>query len=269
MSVTDGIITANLNKISPTGKIITTEVELKEEDLLASKEGDKSPIGSIGRLYIQNGNTKMGAVFKEVNKLAEQKDPTGTRKATNKSINTLINKLKNRVKGLDIKVELVPATENFKNGQKAKIITTEDGKTAILINNEIGQTEDVLHEFLHLFLTPLRYKYPEIYNSLVSSVVKDETLNVTDAEEEFVKFVAGKMELQVDFLNNFNDLEAFVKGIQTVLLDTNNEFIISKEDNPITLLTTPLMDLFEIDKTDKGNPMYNLGMITTEPMMRE
>ena len=27
--------------------------------------------------------------------------------------------------------------------------------------------------------------------------------------------------------------------------------------------------IFDIDKTDVSHPMYNLGMITTEPMMRE
>lgn len=267
VSVVDGIVTANLNKFSSTGEIITTEVELKEEDLLASKTGDLAPIGSIGHLYIQNGNTKMGAVFKEVNKLSEKDD--ATRKATNKAINKLINKLQNYLKGLDVKVELVPAEGNFEFGQKAKIITTVEGKTEILINNELGQTEDVIHEFLHLFLTPLRYKYPEIYYTLIQSVVKDQDLNVTEAEEQFVKFVAGKMELEIDFLDNFEDLQAFVTGLQTILVDVDAEFVISKEDNPLTLLNTPLMDLFNIDRKDNTNPMYNLGMVTTEPMMRE
>jgi len=267
VSVSDGIVIANLNKFSSTGEIITTEVELKEEDLLASREGDLSPVGSIARLYIQNGNTKMGAVFKEVNKLSEQDD--STRKSTNKAINKLINKLQNYIKGLDVKVELVPAEENFEHGQKAKIITTVEGKTEILINNEIGQTEDVIHEFLHLFLTPLRYKYPEIYYTLIQSVVKNPDLNVTEAEEQFVKFVAGKMELEIDFLDNFEDLQAFVTGLQTILVDVDAKFVISKEDNPLTLLSTPLMDLFNIDRKDNTNPMYNLGMVTTEPMMRE
>lgn len=272
-SVSNGIIRAQLNKMSSDGRIITNEVELPIEQLLASRsEGaESSPIGSIGKLYIMNGNNKMGAVIREVNKLSKNTviDNSTLRPATNKAINKLIKNLKTYIKDLKVNIKLVPGTENFQPGQKAKIETTEDGKTSILINDEIGQTEDVVHEFLHLFLTPLRYRHPEIYNQLINSVVKDQTLNVTDAEEEFVKFVSGKMESQEDFLENFADLQAFVKGLQTILTDVDLAYDISSEDNPITLLNTPLMDLFDIDKTDNSNPLYNLGMITTEPMMRE
>jgi len=148
-------------------------------------------------------------------------------------------------------------------------MTDENGKISILISNAIGTTEDVLHEFFHVFLTPLRYKYPDIYSALIESVVKDGDLNVTDAEEIFVKFVTSKIASAEDFIENFEDLQSFVEGIKQIITDIDQTFDISKEDNPITLLKTPLMDLFEIDKQAITNPMYNLGMITTEPMMRK
>jgi hypothetical protein len=257
-----------MNKLSD-GKFITTEMDLSMEQLLRVKEPNDaySPEGSIGRLYLMEGNNKMGVVLKEISKVSSTEPDS--RKATNKAINKLIRKLKGYTKGLDIEVRIVTHEGNFGVGQKAKIETDENGKTAIFISDTLGQTEDVIHEFLHLFLTPLRYKYPEIYNTLISSIVKNSDLNVVDTDEEFVKFVSSKMELQENFINNFEDLQTFVRGIQTLLLDIDEEFVISKEDNPITLLNTPLMELFNIEKNDNSNSMFNLGMLTTEPMMRE
>lgn len=212
---------------------------------------------------MQNGNNKMSAVIKETNNLNTD------RELTNKSIDSLIDKFKDVVKGLDIEIALVDDTNNFEIGQKAKIETNEEGKTSILINNKLGKEEDVVHEFLHLFLTPLRYRHPEIYNSLIQSVVKDTTLNVTQAEEEFVKYISKEMIKNNDFIDNFEDLDSFVKSIELMLYNANNSFDIKSEDNPITLLNTSLIDLFNINTKDTMSPLYNLAMITTEPMMRE
>ena len=77
------------------------------------------------------------------------------------------------------------------------------------------------------------------------------------------------MESQGDFLENFANLQSFVKGIQTVLSDVDNNFVISDQDNPVTLLKTPLMDLFNIDRHDNTSPLMNYGMIVTEPAMRQ
>lgn len=267
ISVNDNLVRAHLNKTSSTGDIITTEIEVPIDVLLADKVDALNPVGSIARLYVQHGNSKMKAVLNEVNNLSGNNNQT--KPATAKAIGKLINKLKNHIKDLNIDVKLVPAKNNFSAGQKAKIQTKEDGTTEILINEEIGQTEDVIHEFLHLFLTPLRYRYPDVYYNLIQSIVKNPDLNVTDAEEIFVNFVSAEMSKQNDFINNFEDLQTFVTGIQTIITDLTVDFEISKEDNPITLLNTPLMDLFGIDKNDDSNPLYNLSMITTEPLMRE
>ena len=261
ISVEDNIVKLQTNKTSPTGDILTIEIDITKEELL-NKDGS---VNSIAQLYMQKGNNKMSNVIKETNKLNKSED----REFTNKAINTLIKNMKKYIKDLTINVELVSEKENFESGQKAKIITLEDGSTSILINDQIGKTEDVVHEFLHLFLTPLRYKHPEIYNSFIKSIVKDESLNVTQAEEEFVKYVSSEMIKGNDFINNFEDLNTFVLGLQIILNDVNLEYQIKAEDNPISLLNTSLMKLFDVNINDKMHPMYNLTMITTEPMMRE
>lgn len=266
MSIEGDVVKAHLNKISKNGDVITIERDFTKSELLNSDITDgKAAINSIARLYMQNGNNKMSNVIKETNRLNVE----GDREFTNKSINYLIKSLKKYAKGLKMDIELVPANGNFTNGQKAKIITREDGTTAIQINEDLGTTVDVLHEFLHLFLTPLRYKHPEIYGAFIKSVVKDEALNVTDAEEEFVRFVSGEMIKGNDFIDNFEDLATLVKGLQLILKDANVEYQIKAEDNPVSLLNTSLMQLFDINTEDQSHPMMNLAMVTTEPMMRE
>lgn len=258
ISVDNNIVTAQLNKLSPEGKVITTEVQFDKDTLLNKNKGSNG----IARLYVQNGNTKLGAVLKEVNALKQDRD------ITNQAINDLIVKMKKFISGLDIDVKLVdPKEGNFTNGQKAKIETNEDGKVSILINNTIGQEEDVIHEFLHLFLTPLRYQSPEIYHELIHSVVKDNSLNVTDAEEEFVKYISPKMIEKEDFVEDFKDLNSLVSGLHKMLNIVNPDFEVSY--NPIDILNTRLTSLFDINKTKNDHELYNETMVTLEPMIRE
>jgi len=256
-------VKSHLNTTSNDGKILTTEVEFSKQELLNSERiGGVSSNNSIAILYMQNGNRRMGTVIREANKLIQD------RTITNQGINDLINKMSKFVEGLNLSVDLVtPKLGNFANGQKAKLTTDADGDTSILINNQIGKEEDVIHEFLHLFLTPLRYKDPVAYDSLISSVIKNETLNVTDAEEEFVKVASGAMLQKEDFIEDFADLGTLVNGLKSALNIANPEFVVSM--NPIEILNTSLIDLFEVNTVQNSHQMFNDSMIVTEPMMRE
>jgi hypothetical protein len=278
LSVKGDRVIAQLNKLSSSGKIITNEIELSLEQIIQSKVGNTpSPIGSIANLYLQTGNTKISAVFDETNKLYSQEDTEG-RPGTNKAIGILISKFKGYVKGLGIQIKVVPHTDIFTAGQYAALQTEvvaatdlkpESTKTSIVISDQLGETTDVIHEFLHVFLTPLRYRHPEIYNAFIQSVVNDTSLNVTDAEEEFVKFVSTKVARKEDFAEYFENMQTFVEGLRTIITDVDPEYAITDEENPVELLKTPLSELFNIDKKDESHPMFNLGLITTEPQMRE
>ena len=211
---------------------------------------------------MQNGNKKMGAVIREANKLSQD------RVVTNQAINDLIDKMTKYVGGLNIQVRLVsPEEGNFTKSQKAKLTTDSEGNTSILINNQIGKEEDLIHEFLHLFLTPLRYQNPSVYKSLINSIVKDSNLNVTDAEEEFVKIASEAMVNKEDFIDDFEDLEKLITGLHQALNLANPEFVVSM--NPIEILNTSLLDLFEVNTVQNTHQMFSESMITVEPMMRE
>ena len=263
VSVDGDKVKAHLNTTSNDGKILTTEVEFTKQELLNSeKVNSVSPENSIARLYMQNGNKKMGAVIREANKLSQD------RVVTNQAINDLIDKMTKYVGGLNIQVRLVsPEEGNFTKSQKAKLTTDLEGNTSILINNQIGKEEDLIHEFLHLFLTPLRYQNPSVYKSLINSIVKDSNLNVTDAEEEFVKIASEAMVNKEDFIDDFEDLEKLITGLHQALNLANPEFVVSM--NPIEILNTSLLDLFEVNTVQNTHQMFSESMITVEPMMRE
>ncbi len=267
-------VTLQLNKMSYDGKLITNEIVLTKDELLAEKIGEKHPINSIGEVYLIRGSNKLQSILED-SSIAETIAP---------QINLLqetIDKFKVFLGGElgdKISVEIVSKDE-FESGQKAKIesIVTEEtskGKVkqslnvSIKINEETGSPEDVVHEFLHLFLTPLRYKLPEVYFRLIQSVVKDENLNVTEAEEKFVEVVAAKLASQSDVVD-FTEVEVFVEGLSRALeIAVPGDFY--GDYNAIELLKTPISKVFGLNtKNTKSHPMYNLGMVATEPMMRE
>jgi len=269
-----------LNKLSYSGKLITKELTLTKAQLLASKVGSLYPEYSISEVFLIKGNNKLQGILE---------DPDMIKKKTEKKADVVrtdllsetIDKFKDflgKELGDQIDVEVVSKT-NFKNGQKAKIETeviksNVDGvvknqiKTSIKINKETGTTDDVVHEFLHLFLTPLRYKYPELYFKLISSVPETKGLNVTDAEEKFVEEIVKNLANSSDPID-FSNVSSFVEGLSKALnIITPDERF--EEYNPVELLQTPLAKLFGLNtKKIKTHEMFNLGMITTEPMMRQ
>ena len=259
------IVTAQLYKIN-NGNIITVERVFTKQELLADKTGELNPVNKIAKLYLINKNTKMKVIFEEINKSRKvPEDNTINIKAAV----TLAKKLENKVKGLPITIEFVKPKGVFKSNQKARIFSDVEGLVKIQVNEDIGTKTDVVHEFMHLFLTPLRYKHPQIYNSLISSVIgEDHGLNVTEAEEAFVEVVSQDIVNQGNVDKIFTNLRTFVDGLKVVINEFAEDYTI-QDDNPISLLNISLVDLMDINLQDKSNPLYNKSMLVTEPFMRE
>lgn len=259
------IVTAQLYKIN-NGDIITVERIFTKQELLADKTGDLNPINKIAKLYLINKNTKMKVIFEEINKT--KKTPEDNTRNTKAAV-TLAKKLEKKVKGLPITIEFVKPKGVFKSNQKARIFSDVEGLVKIQVNEDIGTKTDVVHEFMHLFLTPLRYKHPQIYNSLISSVIgEDHGLNVTEAEEAFVEVVSQDIVNQGNVDKIFTNLRTFVDGLKVVINEFAEDYVI-QDDNPISLLNISLVDLMDINLQDKSNPLYNKSMLVTEPFMRE
>lgn len=255
-------VTARLYKIKD-GKVVTIEKMFSKQVLLSDTlENGRNPIGKIAKLYMINGNKRMGAVMNAVKSFSKE--------SPLKNAQAMAKRLESSIEGLPIEMEFVEPDGVFESNQKARITSDSDGIVKLQVNKDIGKKEDVVHEFLHIFLTPLRYKNPEIYNSLIQSVIKGADLDVTAAEEMFVEVVSKRLvaNKDVEGVFNGNTLQDFVNGLKTVLKGYEQDYTILEEDNPITLLNMSLADIFGIAEANIS-PVYNKSMISTEPMMRE
>lgn len=280
-----GEVVLQLNKQSITGKILTTELVTTEDVLLSPDKTD----GSIADLYVQKNDHKLGTLEKAADKTIKDSE----RALTNQSINTLADRIKNIMSSdtmNNVTVEIVPHKENFKSKQKAKIETSEvsgEWTTKVLISDTVGQKEDLLHEFLHIFLTPLKYKHPEVYYELLSTVTGDKELSAIESEELFVNTLVDFIDF--DNLEMFSNLETFVEGMKFAyhsslekMLDNNKlstdeyekimdrltNISIKTPEDVLDLLNTPLISLFGIISVSEEHPMYNYGMLMTESTMR-
>ena len=289
MEVSNDIVTAHLNKFS-NGKLITTERRFKVSELLAQKVigEDKNPVNSIAKLYLQYGNKKFNIVTKTI------KDKLNTQ-PNQRSVNTIMSKMSEVFSSLGIGVKRVNANEgNFEHGQRAKIETSvdESGKTSvnILLNDNAGLDNEGLagaavHETLHVYLTLLRYKNPELYDLCINSVFTDENIkyledsleeldfenmDVTTKEELFVKLVSEKTKANEDIISN--NIEEFIGPLVTAIQELNPEADIDYRgavSSPLTELNKPLREIVKGVSVTNSHPMFNLSAITTEPAMRE
>lgn len=280
-----GEVTLQVNKQSKNGEILTTEIVTTIETLIAPDKTD----GSIADLYVQKNDHKLGTLERAADKTIKASE----RALTNQSINTLADRIKDIISSdtmNNVTVEIVPHKENFESRQKAKIETSEvagEWKTRILISDTVGQKEDLLHEFLHVFLTPLKYKYPEVYYELVSTVTGDKELSAIESEEQFVKTLVDFIDF--DNLEMFSNLETFVEGMKlayhsslekmleskklstdeyTKITDRLTDINIETPEDVLDLLNTPLISLFGIISVSEEHSMYNYGMLMTESTLR-
>lgn len=281
MSVSKDTVIAHLNKISKSGQMITVEKEFKISDLLSTKSPaeTKNKPNSIATLYLQYNNSKFSVVIKAINEKLSLEQVSNQ-----KAINKIAKDMRDTFKPIGISVRQVSAKEgNFTDGQHAKIETSFDEKqkatTTILLNKDSGLVDDLVHETLHIYLTLLRYNNLDLYGSFIDSVVNEDNakilnletfdnLDVSAKEEAFVKIVSKSIKNDVDFLGD--NLKNFTIALATALKMINPDIDIEPEelDYPLTLLNKPLRDLFDVT-IDNSHPLFNLSLISTEPMMRE
>ena len=263
MRVEGDNVIAHYNSIGPNKNVITVERTFKANELL----GNASSVGSIAKLYMLYDNHKISKIVETIKDITKESANTQVYQA--RLVKELSSRFSNVFKNID--AEIVPESGNFFKGQHAKI---QDGK--ILINKTNSSPADVVHEYLHVLLSALKYTHEDAYNYLMDN--NDlKTFDVNDREEEFVKAVSNS------YVNNSNfklkTESEFIAGIKSAISslneDSKDKYLLDQalskisDNNPFEILSTPLVKILGLEKTlGNDHPLYNNGLVVLEPEMR-
>lgn len=258
-----GVVHARIYKINNFGKIVMNEKVFDIKTLVDGTIVDGKHIeGSIARYYIQNGNTNFTKITGAANK---NKREEASNKKNQKQINDIKLKLEKAFEGLGIVI--LPSDENFQNGQKAKFGLTEDGIAYIKLNSNFGAKE-LVHEGLHVFLTALRYGYPEMYTKLIDSVKNtSKATSLLEKEELFMEAINNDSETGFtgDFLYT-GKISDFIKA-----LNASGEYLAGESTDQrktvADILSQPISKFLNISN-DNSHPLFNLNLAQMEPMFR-
>lgn len=257
VGLNNDILTLEYNTYNNEGKLLTI---YKTLDL--TKDED-----SIKWLYVYSGSDNHSKLETERLK-QEHKLKKKNESELKKERKDVLHSVKNKFQTIfEIKVEL----EHHDSGQfkkkKAWVNVDPLKKPTIVLNlyNDNTSEEDLIHEYLHLFLIALKYspqkqqQYEQLLlnykNSFANKTSKDSkiqsridtintTNNITLLEEFFVedisKLIAEQKYHELDDLNYINFLEAINSSLEALDLDP----LVLDNSSILAALTTKMSEVF-------------------------
>lgn len=138
------------NVFNKFGKVITVSKTLNLET-----EGD-----SIKYLFVMNNNSDYAAI-KKINEASKIKEEKISKKEMFSNIITVFQNLYN------IDVEVRALENGLKKIKKAYIQTSSEGNKIVINRDLEGSENEILHEYLHLFLSAAKYNNYNIYETLL------------------------------------------------------------------------------------------------------
>lgn len=244
--ITDSSVELEYNTYSYSGKVITLNKTISKQDLL----------NNTYYYYLMYGNSKL-PLLKEANtkrKKETSEISTFERKTLFKAISDKFNDLFN------IPVETINDELNL--NKKAWIETSENKNKVILnLKNINTGEEDLVHEYLHLFLFALKYSdQGDLYSKLLTqykNLSNQSESNLLNLEEDFVENLSNSVTsslgsgVMIDF-NLF--LEAFNKALINLDISPIKVF------NIFSLLNMNMKDIFgESNKQDFNMLVFEVG----------
>lgn len=265
MSVDGDKVTVNMNTVNDKGVFITIEKEYSLDELM-----DKNSPRGIKELYLQYKNTQINRVI-EATKSKKNANEFKKLQAEATVRNQIIKKFDTVFADLNIPIKI---DYDIPNTQKAKIqLNSSKDNVEVIINGKSAGSEDVVHEYLHLFLIPLKYKNPEMYYALLHSLNDDDinnTVDINEKEELFVKKVSDTIIKQTNLLDELESPELFVELIKKSIQTVNPEYdgLDVSSFNPWDILQEELHVVLGV-AIDSNHKMFNASMVMTEPTMRK
>lgn len=274
--VSDNTVTAEVSKTNSNGEIVTEQKTIEKETLLDTKMPNEplAPHNSIANLYLRVGDSENIVLAQAI-----EEDLEVSAIQEKNAINELKKEMAETFKKINIQV--AEGTEGFQAGQKAKITTNkESGLTQIVLNTSEGNYSDLVHENLHIQLILLRYNNLEEYQKLINKLSQDnpkfterygDDADLSTKEEFVVDELVRLSEGENNFL--YDDLVSFMTAVSKIMEKHFGEvykFDIAKSvTNPIEFLNTKMREFYNINKSDSKHPLYNMGIIASEPFLRE
>lgn len=248
------------------GEVIFNEIKISKDVISDTSVDSKKrhKINSIARYFLQGGNSNFGLITSEVKKVynknkSEVKDSTQNLKSFQKHITKVMK---------DLGIEVETSKEGFKNGQKAKLVTDITKpqnriniSAKLVINEDLGKREDLVHETMHLLLAAIRFKSPEMYTSMLNSIQEVADMPNTSLlakEEAFITNIQSQMNsLENGFYDESLDINTLLEGMKEAGIILNPIVVDTNINNLLEILKMPIADFLSLT-----------GKTTTHPMAR-
>lgn len=228
LGVSNENIILEYNTFSNTGKLLTVIKTLSKDNL-----------DSIKWLFLRKGSINESKLKEKESDLKLQNSKESQEKLESKRKDLLYN-IANKFQvifNLPVEIESVPEMQN----KKAYIYSNTDGSKGIILNsfNKNLSEEDLVHEYLHLFLIALKYdtnnlkkyenlllSYKDTYRNKESNPRRDlivSSNNISELEEFFVEDLSKIMTDQNFIeLDNFNQeifIDSFISSLKSLQID--------------------------------------------------
>lgn len=268
--VAGDILYARVYNRTHEGDLILNEIQVNINELLNnSKDANNKHLPkTLSKIFMQHGNNAMVEAWKEIEKIRNKEQ--SSEEILKKDRIKLKTKLNSFFKALNVEVEETNDTSVFTDGQHAKFVTEANGTSKIILKEDLGKREDLVHETMHIYLAALRIASPENYIALLNSdpeTSKLENESILVKEETFLRnMVKNLNELSNSFFSTKIDINGFLKGMQTAKILINPELLPENINASIVdILNQPIVEFLGLKSADSSHPLYNTNLAQSTP----
>ncbi len=219
--------------------------------------------GSIKNLYIMFGNSRL----KELQALDTKNDAVNEKMTKTELMNNITDSF---YQIYNIDVATVHSEEKGLKKRKAWIDASSGGNKIVINTNVPGSEQELVHEYLHLFLMGAKYNNGDVYETLMTNYLKSkgestENINLEQVEERFVNEVNELMWKDPEKLISI-DVKSFTAMFDRIMKDLK---VIEEDDETFSpergsfesvfnILNYKMEDIFkgETSRKSKTNLLY-------------
>ena len=244
------------NKLNMNGKLVTVNTKVNLTEKLLDSET---------KLWFIKGNNTIKTINSE--KKLNDIDNKKPKKFKEIPLEKFVFKMQKIFGDINVPIRIDYSGKEFNNTnnriEKAKIQNGE-----IIINGKAATEEDVIHEYLHLFMINAKYKNPELYQTILIEYGKNANINdmsLDKLEESLVEYISDN--IYTNGIDNISDSDSFLNLLKNNLVELNMDEKMIDSLDTIDILLTPVSEL--VKDLKKTNKLFNQSILLVEPAFRE